>query len=79
MSHVAPQPNRHDQIAARAYEFWQAEGYPAGRALDHWCAAEQSFAIETAAPVVTVAKQLPAPAPRRRATRQPRARTASRM
>ena len=27
-------------IRQRAYEIWQAEGQPDGRALEHWCRAE---------------------------------------
>ncbi len=29
-----------DVIRRRAYEIWQAEGQPEGRALEHWCRAE---------------------------------------
>jgi Protein of unknown function (DUF2934) len=29
-----------EMIRARAYEIWQAEGQPEGRALEHWCRAE---------------------------------------
>ena len=29
-----------DVIRRRAYEIWQAEGQPDGRALEHWCRAE---------------------------------------
>ena len=29
-----------ETIRQRAYEIWQAEGQPDGRALEHWCRAE---------------------------------------
>lgn len=34
------------KIAARAYAFWQAEGCPEGRAMEHWLMAEQLLAAE---------------------------------
>lgn len=33
--------NLDDQIHRQAYHLWQAEGCPAGHALDHWLAAEE--------------------------------------
>jgi hypothetical protein len=29
-----------EMIRTRAYQIWQAEGQPEGRALEHWCRAE---------------------------------------
>jgi hypothetical protein len=38
-------------IRTRAYEIWQAEGQPDGRALEHWCRAEaEAVAPAPAAP-----------------------------
>ena len=33
-------PVTREQIAARAYELWEQEGYPSGRELVHWTTAE---------------------------------------
>ncbi len=33
----------HDQIAARAYEIWLAEGAPTGRQEQHWLQAEKDI------------------------------------
>jgi hypothetical protein len=33
-----------ESIRRRAYEIWQAEGQPHGRALEHWCRAEAEAA-----------------------------------
>ena len=33
-----------EAVRRRAYEIWQAEGQPDGRALEHWCRAEVEFA-----------------------------------
>jgi hypothetical protein len=33
-----------EAIRRRAYEIWQAEGQPDGRALEHWCRAKAEFA-----------------------------------
>ena len=30
-------------IAERAYQMWEQEGYPSGRELEHWVAAEQEL------------------------------------
>ena len=35
---------RVEMIRQRAYEIWQAEGQPDGRALEHWCRAEAEVA-----------------------------------
>jgi hypothetical protein len=32
-----------DPIAKRAYEIWEQEGRPEGRALDHWMQAEREL------------------------------------
>jgi hypothetical protein len=32
-------------IAALAYTYWESEGRPDGRALDHWVRAEQALTI----------------------------------
>ncbi|QNN23569.1 DUF2934 domain-containing protein [Planctomycetales bacterium ZRK34] len=60
-----------DRVAALAYELWQTEGYPADRALDHWCAAEQMLQIQETE--MQTAPARPAPVkPRRRAARRSR-------
>ncbi|MGD0188958.1 MAG: DUF2934 domain-containing protein [Roseiarcus sp.] len=33
-------PDRHAQIAKRAYAMWELEGWPTGRDLEHWLRAE---------------------------------------
>ncbi len=33
-----------EAVRRRAYEIWQAEGQPDGRALEHWCRAKAEFA-----------------------------------
>jgi len=33
----------HEQIRKRAYEIWQAEGCPSGKAHEHWKQAEQEL------------------------------------
>ena len=33
-------PDRHAEIAKRAYAIWELEGRPAGRALEHWLRAQ---------------------------------------
>lgn len=35
--------DRETQIRRRAYELWEGSGRPAGRALEHWLAAENEF------------------------------------
>ena len=34
-----------EEIAARAYRIWEAEGRPEGRALAHWLEAEDELAV----------------------------------
>jgi hypothetical protein len=36
-------PDRHAEIAKRAHAFWELEGRPSGRDLDHWLRAEAEF------------------------------------
>ena len=38
-----------EAIERRAYELWQAEGFPEGRALDHWLQAEREFGLPAGA------------------------------
>ena len=38
--------NHDDKIRARAYQLWEEEGRPAGRAEQHWFTARESLAIE---------------------------------
>jgi hypothetical protein len=33
-------PDRHAEIAKRAYAIWEKEGRPDGRAIEHWLRAE---------------------------------------
>lgn len=42
-----------EEIARRAHEIWEREGYPEGRALEHWLQAEQELQGEGAAPTAT--------------------------
>ncbi len=41
---VTQMTKRTEMIRQRAYEIWQAEGQPDGRALEHWCRAQAEFA-----------------------------------
>ena len=34
-----------DAVERRAYELWQAAGYPEGRALAHWLQAERELGL----------------------------------
>jgi hypothetical protein len=36
-------PDRHAEIAKRAYAIWEREGRPSGAHLDHWRRAEAEF------------------------------------
>jgi hypothetical protein len=36
-----------DQVSMKAYEIYQQEGRPEGRALDHWLEAEAGVAVQT--------------------------------
>jgi hypothetical protein len=66
--------NRQEQLRARAYGIWQAEGEPHGRDREHWEKAERELALsesedpvggETeASGVVTPEAAKPTPAPR---------------
>ena len=47
MTHTIP---TEQIISERAYEIWQAEGCPQGRALEHWLAAESEFKSMESAP-----------------------------
>jgi hypothetical protein len=47
-SHNGPQPSA-QEIAVRAYQVWEAAGRPAGRAVEHWLAAEALLRDATAA------------------------------
>jgi len=38
--------DREDEIRARAYQLWEEEGRPEGRAEQHWFTAKESLAIE---------------------------------
>lgn len=38
--------NRDDEIRARAYQLWEEEGRPAGRAEQHWFTAKETLAVE---------------------------------
>ena len=39
----------HDEIALRAYSYYESEGRPDGRDVDHWLAAEDALKAEVAA------------------------------
>ena len=38
--------NRDDEIRTRAYQLWEEEGRPEGRAEQHWFTARESLAVE---------------------------------
>ena len=38
--------NREDKIRARAYQLWEEEGRPEGRAEQHWFTARETLAVE---------------------------------
>ncbi len=38
--------NREDEIRARAYQLWEEEGRPEGRAEQHWFTAREAVAVE---------------------------------
>jgi Protein of unknown function (DUF2934) len=38
--------DRDDKIKARAYQLWEEEGRPEGRAEQHWFTAKESVAVE---------------------------------
>lgn len=40
--------NRQEQLRARAYDIWQAEGQPHGRDREHWEMAERELTIPDA-------------------------------
>ena len=40
----------HEEIAARAYQIWEAEGRPEGKAEQHWARAEQEICWEDRSP-----------------------------
>ena len=37
--------DQQDAVERRAYELWQAAGYPEGRALAHWLQAERELGL----------------------------------
>ncbi len=39
--------DRHAEIESRAYSFWEREGRPEGKALEHWLRAESEVDWET--------------------------------
>ena len=42
-------PELRHRIEQRAYELWEANGRPEGRALDHWLQAEQEIVNQSMA------------------------------
>jgi hypothetical protein len=59
-------PERHAEIARRAYAIWEREGRPNGGELDHWLRAE----AELAAPPRADIPKVPSARPRRSKTRR---------
>ena len=56
------QGDREEAVRARAYALWEAEGHPAGKALDHWLRAEAEIAAAAdGKPAEPPAKAKPAP------------------
>jgi hypothetical protein len=47
----APQPSVHERIQRRAYELWETEGRPDGRAQVHWHQAELEITRARSRPV----------------------------
>lgn len=43
---VMKQTDRDDEIRARAYQLWEEEGRPEGRAEQHWFTAKETLAVE---------------------------------
>lgn len=66
-----PAAPTHDVIARRAYEIWESEGRPDGRAADHWFRAVQQLNAQRSEPAEPTAeapsrmKQNKSAAPRR--------------
>ena len=46
---TAPENPESPHVAQRAYEIWQREGCPDGRAMEHWLRAEAELASATSA------------------------------
>jgi hypothetical protein len=59
-------PDRHAEIAKRAYTMWELEGRPTGKDLEHWLRAEAEL---DARRHVQTAKEA-TPKPRRPATKR---------
>jgi Protein of unknown function (DUF2934) len=47
----APQPSVHERIQRRAYQLWETEGRPEGRAQAHWHQAELEITRARSRPV----------------------------
>lgn len=55
-------PNdREDAVRARAYALWEAEGHPAGKAVEHWLRAEAEIDRQRDGAGEPVPKAKPAP------------------
>ena len=55
-------------ISQKAYEYWEAEGRPTGRDLEHWLKAEQTVSMAPAPKKkVRAAKAKPETAPEKKA------------
>jgi hypothetical protein len=69
-------PDRHGEIAERAYRIWEGEGRPGGRDLDHWLRAEAEVHAEAAekpldAPIKAERAQAASTTPAARTQRSP--------
>ena len=60
-------PDRHAEIAKRAYSSWELEGRPTGRDIEHWLRAEAELETTRHAQMANAA-----PKPRRPATKRGR-------
>lgn len=49
MSENSETSARHGEIALRAYGFWELEGQPSGRDVEHWMRAEAEIYAEAEA------------------------------
>jgi Protein of unknown function (DUF2934) len=59
--------DREIEIARRAYDLWEDEGRPEGKALDHWLRAEATSAGRAGIPRMTAIAPPAKPARKRRA------------
>ena len=64
-------PDRHAEIAKRAYSIWEQEARPTGRDLEHWLCAEAEFEANQDAQTGKVEPPKPRQPTTKRARRSP--------